>query len=102
MPFVPRIKFCFFMTQYCVGLLLVLDVIYSNFFFRGENAGLARVSQGAYGHGLASNYDGHNRWGSVYYPLYTNSFGLRDGAVRDIPARSDMRRVLLIGDSFTE
>src|SRR5262249_26028831 len=36
------------------------------------------------------------------YSLRTNSLGFRDAKVREVPLRSETRRVLLIGDSYTE
>jgi hypothetical protein len=34
--------------------------------------------------------------------LITNSLGFKDGSVRDVPLQTTGRRILLIGDSFTE
>jgi hypothetical protein len=42
------------------------------------------------------------RFGEYRYRFYTNSLGFRDAAVRQVPLKSDTRRVLLMGDSFTE
>ena len=36
------------------------------------------------------------------YTLRTNSLGMADGAVREVPLSVSRRRVLLLGDSFTE
>ena len=40
--------------------------------------------------------------GPAAQKLYTNSLGFKDGKIRDVPAAGDTKRILLIGDSFTE
>jgi hypothetical protein len=42
------------------------------------------------------------RWGPLAYDLRTNSLGFKDRRVREVPLRSDLHRILLLGDSFTE
>jgi hypothetical protein len=41
-------------------------------------------------------------WGGSKYGLCTNSLGFKDGPARIVPLVQEKRRVLLIGDSFTE
>jgi hypothetical protein len=54
-------------------------------------------------HGLRPNASGMSQWGSgPLYPAHVNSLGFLDREVREVPLASDGRRVLLIGDSFTE
>src|SRR5262249_41625176 len=77
-----------------------LDLIYSTFFAEPERS--ARVQSAIYDHGFLPNFAGTERWGRASYRFYTNSLGLKDGAVRDVPLRAPMRRVVVIGDSFTE
>ena len=55
-----------------------------------------------YHHGLAENVNLMGQWGSIRYPVRTNSLGFRDAEVRTIPLRAAGPRVVLIGDSFTE
>ena len=52
-------------------------------------------------HKLQAEYEGSFRWGDQSVPVYTNSLGFKDRAVRDIPMASDRQRLLFIGDSFT-
>ena len=41
--------------------------------------------------------------GSGYgYPLTTNSLGFKDASTRQVPLQADKKRILFIGDSFTE
>jgi len=96
-----RVTLSLVMIVYCIGILLVLDLIYSNFFSH-ENQRPAGIRDARYDHGFAANYAGDDHWGPLYHPFYTNSLGFKDGMVRTISAKSDVRRVLLIGDSFTE
>src|SRR5665647_1274773 len=85
---------------YCIGLFLVFDFAYSSLTMGAEQS--PRVANPVYDHDLAANFDGHDFWGEVRYRLVTNSLGFRDGSVRKVPLKSDSRRILLIGDSFTE
>ena len=94
-----RIKLSFFMILYCIGTLLVLDLIYSNF-FPHENYRPAGIRNARYSHGFAANYEGFDRWGPLYHRFYTNSLGFKDGMVRSVPAKTDVHRILLRGGVF--
>jgi hypothetical protein len=86
----------------CVALFLVSDLIYSNFLYaRPSPDRPARIADADFHHSLAANFDGYDTW-ARRYRLVTNSLGFKDAAARTVPLRSDQRRVLLIGDSFTE
>jgi hypothetical protein len=87
---------------YCLVLFLAFDFAYSTFTSGRENEHPARIANPIYDHGLAANFEGHDVWGEMRYRLITNSLGFRDGSVRKVPLKSDSRRILLIGDSFTE
>ncbi len=71
------------------------------FDFRGIERAYRRPSD-LYHHGLAPNVDLVGAWGSRRYPLRTNSLGFKDASCRTVPLRTSGRRLLLIGDSFTE
>jgi hypothetical protein len=51
---------------------------------------------------LAANRLVEDIWGGRAYPLAVNSLGFKDRAVREVPLTSETKRVLFIGDSFTE
>lgn len=55
-----------------------------------------------YHHGLLPNKAATAKWGDMEYPMFTNSLGFRDKAVRTISRKTSKRRILFIGDSFTE
>lgn len=66
----------------------------------GANA--FRIHDSAFHHGLKPNFDGAESWINEIHPFRTNSLGFRDAVAREIPLAVDRRRVLFIGDSFTE
>jgi hypothetical protein len=87
---------------YCLALFLAFDFVYSTFTFGEEKERSPRVANANYDHGLAGNFDGYDVWGDLRYRLVTDSLGFKDSSARTVPLKSDSRRILLIGDSFTE
>jgi hypothetical protein len=85
---------------YSIVLFLGADYAYSSFLNRREE--WPRGPHPAYHHALVSNFDGRDLWGEAHYRFVTNSLGFRDGQVREVPLVPTTRRILLIGDSFTE
>lgn len=62
-----------------------------------------RKAHTVYHHTLAPNIDyDHAEWGGKYYNIKTNSLGFKDSAVRNIVIRTSKKRIVFIGDSFTE
>ena len=61
-----------------------------------------RIRSPLYHHDLKPLVDVMTVWGNITYRLTTNSLGFRDRTPREVPLRSRGRRVLFIGDSFTE
>lgn len=57
-----------------------------------------------YHHGLRPGMDCEDGgvWGHLKYTVHTNSLGFKDASTRVVPAAATTKRVLLIGDSFTE
>ena len=90
------------MVLYCLALFLAFDFAYSTFTRGQEQVRSARVYDPIYDHGLAPKFDGYDIWGEARYRLITDSLGFKDASTRDVPLTSDMRRVLIIGDSFAE
>ena len=85
---------------YCFVILLALDFAYSNFIY--DKPERARIRSDRFDHTLKANYQGFDTWGPLRHRLMTNSLGMKDGAVREVPLKPNGKRVLLIGDSFTE
>jgi len=90
------------MVVYCVVLFLMFDFIWSSFTQGQEQARAARIYNPVYDHGLAAGFDGFDVWGEARYRLITDSLGFKDTSTREVPLKSASRRILLIGDSFTE
>lgn len=61
-----------------------------------------RTPHSYYHHDLLPNKYGKEIYDNINYFITTNSLGFRDGEIREIPNKSDKKRILLIGDSFTE
>jgi hypothetical protein len=87
---------------YCVALFLVFDFAYSSLTMGQDRERSPRIANPFYDHGFAANFDGYDVWGELRYRLITDSLGFKDAAARKVPLKSDSRRILLIGDSFTE
>jgi lysophospholipase L1-like esterase len=85
---------------YTVVLFLGADYVYSTYLRAQEE--WPRYPHPVYHHALLPNFDGYDLWGEAHYAFATNSLGFRDARVREVPLTSDNRRILLIGDSFTE
>lgn len=82
-------------------LTLLIDLI-AGLLFIPVDYNVFRCPHHFYHHDLLPNREKITKWGNVTYPIYTNSLGFRDGRVRTIPARPSHKRILIIGDSFTE
>lgn len=61
-----------------------------------------RVSSAHYHHGLAALGTATDQWGPEAYTLMTNSLGFKDGDTREVPLKAEGKRVVFLGDSFTE
>jgi len=87
-------------TVYSIAIFLALDAGYSSLLH--DEGHSSRYPHPAYHHALLPNFDGYDNWGDYRYKVYTNSLGFRDAAMRVVSASPSGRRVLLLGDSFTE
>jgi lysophospholipase L1-like esterase len=61
-----------------------------------------RIESAVFDHDLAKQFDGYAWWGPLRYRITTNSLGFKDASRRVVALRTAGRRVLLLGDSFTE
>jgi hypothetical protein len=87
---------------YCLALFIAFDFAYSTLTMGEEKQRPVRIADAKYDHGFAANFDGYDVWGELRCRLTTDSLGFKDASVRNVPQKSDSRRVLLIGDSFAE
>ena len=63
-----------------------------------------RIKSYRYHHDFIKNVNSKDnaRWGERVYSVITNSLGFRDGINRQVPLQSEKKRLIFIGDSFTE
>ena len=63
-----------------------------------------RIKSYRYHHDLAKNISKINnaKWGGYVYSVNTNSLGFKDRTNRQIPLKSEKKRLIFIGDSVTE
>jgi len=62
-----------------------------------------RIKSYKYHHDLAKNVSAHRaEWGGTVYSISTNSLGFKDKTNRQISLKTDKKRLVFIGDSFTE
>src|SRR6516164_3936524 len=85
----------------CLALFLLFDFIYSTL-TAGSEARSPRISNPVYDHGLVADFNGYDIWKELPYRLITNNLGFKSASVREVPLKSNSRRTLLMGDSFTE
>jgi lysophospholipase L1-like esterase len=89
-----------------IVLFLLLDVAIGTLAFRLSPDRIDersfRTESSIYHHDLRPMKSEWAQWGPVRYRVHTNSLGFKDASERRIPLESAERRVILIGDSFTE
>lgn len=61
-----------------------------------------RVAHPEYDHGIRPNAAGRESYGSQSAEYFSNSLGLRDEEIREVPLQSNLPRFLFMGDSMTE
>ena len=93
----PRISF----TIFLVVAVLILDFL-SALLFIPYDYNSFRCPDPYFHHGLLPNQNTKNKWGEKEFEVYTNALGFKDMSSRTIPLQSDKKRVLFMGDSFTE
>ncbi|MBN3035815.1 MAG: SGNH/GDSL hydrolase family protein [Bacteroidales bacterium] len=84
-----------------LGCLLIVDII-TGWIFIPFDYNAFRRPDPVFHHGLVPMASETGRWGECEYPFLTNSLGFRDGSSRHVPADTSCRRILFIGDSYTE
>jgi hypothetical protein len=99
-PHMPRFQVTLSIGLYCLVLFFAFDFTYSTFFFDPPRS--PRRFDPIYHHGLIRSFNGWDYWGESRYRIITNSLGFRDADTREISDRPSSRRIILMGDSFTE
>ncbi|MGC2108187.1 MAG: hypothetical protein WA655_01635 [Candidatus Korobacteraceae bacterium] len=103
-----KVVLLFLALAFCATAFLTLD------FFRtaaserrhlaktGANPDPCRQRDPVRHHVFKPNCSAVNYWGADEYKIFTNSLGMRDEQVRDVPLSSVRPRVLVLGDSYIE
>jgi hypothetical protein len=81
--------------------VLIVDFI-SALIFIPEDYNSFRTADPYFHHGLLPNRETKNIWGERIFPVYTNSLGFKDQSCCEIALTTDKKRIVFIGDSFTE
>jgi hypothetical protein len=90
---------------FCLVLFLALDWIRSAAILHHALAvktSTCRVADPVMHHGLKPDCAFVEHWGHDRFDYFTNSLGLRDQKIREVPLADARPRVLLLGNSFTE
>lgn len=94
--------------RFALLTLLLLAVVFAGldlilgFMLIPESYSSFRIKNKIYHHGLEKNVSAEAAWGPLIYNFYTNNLSFRDEAVRDIPLRSEKKRIMIMGDSHSE
>lgn len=83
------------------SVIIFLDWIFGLFLIP-EDYNSYRCPHPYYHHGFSPNKESFSIWGDRKIPFLINSLGFKDFASRDIPLTTSKKRILFMGDSFTE
>jgi hypothetical protein len=67
-----------------------------------ENPDPCRVRDPIRHHAFKPNCASVNHWGTDAYKVFTNSLGFRDQQIRQVSLTDSRRRILILGNSYTE
>jgi hypothetical protein len=91
---------------FSVALFLTVDWLHSRPILRARTAEShrpsCRVPDPVRHHVLKPNCSHISHWGGDTYEVRTNSLGLRDQQIREVPLVDEQPRILMLGDSFTQ
>ncbi|MCF8369277.1 MAG: SGNH/GDSL hydrolase family protein [Bacteroidales bacterium] len=82
-------------------VIIFLDVI-AAWIFLPFDYNSFRTAHPYYHHALTPMKDTKNKWGEKIFDLHTNSFGFKDASARVVTEDPEVKRILFLGDSYTE
>ncbi|PWU11817.1 MAG: hypothetical protein C5B51_01930 [Terriglobia bacterium] len=85
----------------CVILFFGLDFAYTSLVIPHDTREPG-IRHPVYHHSFRPYFDAVRGWGGRKYRFVTNSLGFADSVPREIPLQTSKRRILFLGDSFTE
>ena len=81
---------------------IYLKITYRPLVYKHPHRVPHRVPHPVYHHGIEPKRESEEAIGKYAAPFFSNSLGMKDSKVREVPLKGDRPRVLLMGDSFTE
>jgi hypothetical protein len=88
------------------GVVLIIAIIFIDYLsaliFIPEDYNSFRTADPFYHHGLLPNHRSKNIWGDRIFEICTNSLGFKDQSCRRVGLSANKKRIIFIGDSFTE
>jgi lysophospholipase L1-like esterase len=85
-----------------ISLFILLDVTAGKLNYYYNNGDKYLIKNLIYHHDLKKNFIQDNYYQFKKYKIITNSLGFKDSKIRNIEKNSSKRRIIFIGDSFTE
>jgi len=85
-----------------ISFFILLDVTAKNLINYYNNGKEYVIKNTIYHHDLKKNFIEDNYFQFKKYKIITNSLGFKDSKIRNIEKNSPKRRIIFIGDSFTE
>lgn len=76
-----------------------IDIVMGCFFLKKNDI---RIQDPFFHHSLKPQIVTEAEWGGKKYMLITNSMGFKDISKREVLKTSDLKRIMFVGDSFTE
>ncbi len=99
MPANKTTLYLFIILFFSFAFFVVFDLALGYFLIRQEGI---RIPHHYYHHCLRPMTESEAVWGNNTYIIRTNSLGFKDADMRCVELKTDMRRTLFMGDSFTE
>ena len=85
-----------------ISLFVLFDITVKNLINYYNNGNKYIIENPIYHHDLKKNFVQENYFQFKKYKIITNSLGFKDSEIRNIEKNSSKRRIIFIGDSFTE
>lgn len=92
-----------YFNRILISILIILGMDFlAGLVLIPENYHSFRTSHYYYHHGLLPGKSELGAWGSIIYPVYTNSLGFIDSTTYKVDLAADNKRLLILGDSHSE
>ncbi|HOW52204.1 MAG TPA: hypothetical protein PLV42_09210 [bacterium] len=98
----PLFRLVFFNVISFLVIAALFDALFAYVLLTPDH--LFRTDHRYYHHGLKPYQDQTTKWGDYgeRYRVRTNSLGMLDAEIREVPLKKEGRRIILMGDSFIE